>query len=219
MTSQVVEEQALKITTHEGTSPSRGRGRRGFRGRGRGRGHQFSYNQGAQFDKANVECFHCHKFGHYQYECPDKEKETKMNLAETEEEILLMAYIDKKKNPLGDIWYLDYGCSNHMCGNKLLFSDIDENFRENVKLGNNSSICVMGKWNIKIWLNGSMQTIIGVFYVPEQKSNMISLGQLQEKGFAILIQKDNCQIHHLEKGLFAQAHMMIKLASLQPHKT
>ncbi|XP_050133200.1 uncharacterized protein LOC126609290 [Malus sylvestris] len=30
MTSHVMEEQALKITTHEGTSPGRGRGRRGF---------------------------------------------------------------------------------------------------------------------------------------------------------------------------------------------
>ncbi|CAL8125961.1 unnamed protein product [Prunus armeniaca] len=185
MTSHVVEEQALKITTHEGTFPGRGRGRGGFRGRGIGRGHQLSYNQGAQFDKASVECFHCQKFGHYQYECPDKEKETKVNLAETEEEILLMAYIDKKKNPSGDTWYLDSGCSNHMCGNKLLFSDLDENFRENVKLGNNSSICVM------------------------------------EKGFAILIQKDNCQIHHPEKGLFAQAQMttnrMFPLYTQIPH--
>lgn len=53
-----------------------------FRGRGRGRG--------AFFDKASVECCHCHKLGHLQYQCPDKEKETKMNFAETKEEILLI---------------------------------------------------------------------------------------------------------------------------------
>lgn len=79
----------------------------------------------------------------------------------------------------------------------------------------------MGKGNIKIQLNGSMQTITGVFYVPELKSNLISLGQLQEKGFTILIQKDNCQIHHPEKGLFAQAQMttnwMFPLYTQIPH--
>ncbi|CAL8169006.1 unnamed protein product [Prunus armeniaca] len=78
MTSYVMEEQALKVSTHEGTTSSgRGKGRGGFRGSGRGRGCQLPYNQGAQLDKASVECYHCHKLGHYQYECPDKEKETK----------------------------------------------------------------------------------------------------------------------------------------------
>ena len=48
-----------------------------------------------------MECYHCHKLGHYQYECPDKEKVTKVNFAETEGEMLLMAYIDKKENSSG----------------------------------------------------------------------------------------------------------------------
>jgi hypothetical protein len=91
-----------------------------------------------------VECYHCHKLGHYQYECPDKEKVTKVNFAETEREMLLMAYIDKKENSSGDTWYLDSGCSNHMCGNKS-FYDLDETFREIVKLGNNFCMSVMGK--------------------------------------------------------------------------
>lgn len=56
MVSYVVEEQALKVTAHEGTISS-GRGRGGFRGRGRGR--QF-YNREAQFDMERVECYHCH---------------------------------------------------------------------------------------------------------------------------------------------------------------
>lgn len=205
MTRYDVEEQALKVTAHEGIiSPGRGRG--GFRGRGRGRGRRH-YNQGARFDMARVECYHCHKNGHYQYECPDKEKETKVNFSETEEELLLMAYIDKN-NSLGNTWYLDSGCSNHMCGNKSLFYDLDETFRETVKLGNNSCISVMGKGDIKLHMkNNIVHTISSVFYIPDLKSNLISLGQLQEKGYIIIIQRSRCQIQHPEKGLIAEAEM------------
>jgi hypothetical protein len=209
MTKYAVEEQALKVTTYEGTtSLGRGRGLGRFRGRGRGRGCQLPYNQGVQFDKASVECYHCHKLGHYQYECPDKEKETKVNFAETEGEMLLMAYIDKKENSSGDTWYLDSGCSNHMCGNKSLFYDLDETFRETVKLGNNSCMSVMGKGDIKFHMkNNTVQTITSVFYVPDLKSNLISMGQLQERGYIIIIQQSRCQIHHPEKGLIAEAKM------------
>jgi len=171
MTKYAVEEQALKVTTYEGTtSLGRGRGLGGFRGRGtgKGRGRQLLYNQGVQFNKASAECYHCHKLGHYQYESPDKEKETKVNFAKTEGEMLLMAYIDKKENSSGDTWYLDSGCSNHMCGNKSLFYDLDETFRETVKLGNNSYMSVMGIGDIKFHMkNNIVQTITSVFYVPD----------------------------------------------------
>ncbi|XP_050918476.1 uncharacterized protein LOC127135893 [Lathyrus oleraceus] len=57
------EEHALKVT-HEGYG-ERGRGKaafRGGRGQGRGRGH-------LNWSKDTVECYKCHKFGHFQYEC------------------------------------------------------------------------------------------------------------------------------------------------------
>jgi len=28
------------------------------------------------FDKSIVKCYHCHKLGHFQYECPSKENTT-----------------------------------------------------------------------------------------------------------------------------------------------
>ncbi|XP_024193672.1 uncharacterized protein LOC112197283 [Rosa chinensis] len=57
------EEQALKITYED--KAGRGRGTSVFRGgRGRGMGRQ-------PLNKAIIECFKCHKLGHYQYECPD----------------------------------------------------------------------------------------------------------------------------------------------------
>lgn len=53
----------------------------------------------------------------------------------------------------------------------------------------------MGKGSVKVQMNRKMQKIDDVYYVPELKSNLISLGQLQETGYAIVIQKGTCQIH------------------------
>nr|DAD46964.1 TPA_asm: hypothetical protein HUJ06_016901 [Nelumbo nucifera] len=71
------EEQALKASTHGessiGRGSNRGHGRGRGRGsytpdsRGRGRGHdhhQQSLNNDSKFDKSNIECHRCHKFGH-----------------------------------------------------------------------------------------------------------------------------------------------------------
>ena len=80
------------------------------------------------------------------------------------------------------MWYLDSGCSNHICGKKEYFSDLNENFKDSVKLGNNSSMAVMGKGNIRLQVNGTTQIITEVFYVPKLKSNLLTIGQLQEKG-------------------------------------
>ncbi|BBH03053.1 transposable element gene [Prunus dulcis] len=147
MTCHEMEEQALKR-----------RGRGSLRGHGRGRGREGS------FDKSTVECYHCHELGHFQYECPQKEKEYKANVAETEEEMLLMAYVEDKGDQMSITWYLDSGCSNHMSGSKKLFSNMDESFRDNVKLGNNSCLCVIGKGNIRIEVNGVKHCITEIHH-------------------------------------------------------
>ncbi|CAB4308851.1 unnamed protein product [Prunus armeniaca] len=91
-----------------------------------------------------------------------------------------MAYVEVKGKQINNTWYLDSGCSNHMSGTKKMFTKLDEKFRENVKLGNYSSLKVQGKGDVKIKVNGAVQIISGVFYVPEFRSNLINLGQLQE---------------------------------------
>ncbi|KAA8549201.1 hypothetical protein F0562_000885 [Nyssa sinensis] len=197
MSSHVEEEHALKIT-YGNQSGGRGRGHGSFRGRGRGRGKQ-------SFDKATVECFNCHKLGHFQWECPSKEKEA--NYAETQEEMLLMAYVDMNKANKEDMWFLDLGCSNHMCGKKEYFSDFDGSFRDSVKLGNNSSMVVTGKGNVRLQVNGIVQIITEVFYMPELKNNLLSIGQLQEKRLTILFQNGKCKVFHPERGLIMETKM------------
>ena len=198
MTSHVLEEeQALKVT-HGDHSGSRGRGHGNYRGRGRGRNRR-------SFDKATVECYNCHKLGHFAWECPHRE--TGAYYAKNQEEMLLMAYVDLNKTSREDTWFLDSGCNNHMCGKKDYFSDFDGTFHDSVKLGNNTSMYVLGKGNVRLKVNEMTQIITGVFYVPELKNNLLSIGQLQEKGLTILFQHGKCKVFHSQKGWIMDTKM------------
>ncbi|KAG8389982.1 hypothetical protein BUALT_Bualt01G0036000 [Buddleja alternifolia] len=81
-------------------------------------------------------------------------------------------------------WFLDTGCTNHICGKKELFVDLDDSVHSKVRFADDSTISVMGKGRILIKLkNGDHKYISDVFYVPEIKYNLLSMGQLIEKGY------------------------------------
>lgn len=154
------DEQVLKVSQEERPVVGRGRGR--GRGRGMGRGR---YVQ----NKAHIECFYCHKLGHCRYECPELEKKAhyaSFGEGETEEEILLVAYEETQIVQKED-WFLDSGCSNHMTGNKLWFTKIqEEGLNRTVKLGNDSTLAVTAKGSVRIEVNGTFHIISDVYYVP-----------------------------------------------------
>lgn len=118
------EEQVLKVAEAE-FAGGRGALLRGFTGRGRGR-------RRTPINKALIECFKCHKLGHFQYECPNQEKEANYAELNEEEELLLMANVDLHQAKREEVWFLDSGCSNHMTGNKMWFSSLDEGYRHTV---------------------------------------------------------------------------------------
>lgn len=94
-----------------------------------------------------------------------------------------------------------------MYGSRSLFSDLDKSFKDNVKLGNNFSISIIGKGIVRLQVKGRTFKFSRVFYVLELKSNLIGMGQLQERDYTIVIKKGCCSIQHLEKGIIAQIVM------------
>lgn len=217
MRGHLEEEHALKISSNEHRFEGRGRARGGFRGRGRGRGRQ-------AFSRDLVECFKCHKLGHFQYECPSWEKNANYAELDEGEEMLLMSYVKMNNSSRENVWFLDSGCSNHMCGTKEWFTDLDEGFRQSVRLGDNSRMMVTGKGNIRLQVNGLTQVITSVYFVPELKNNLLSIGQLQERGLAILIKTGLCKVFHPRRGLIMQSRMsanrmFVVLASVMPQTT
>jgi len=103
--------------------------------------------------------------------------------------------VTSNETPTNQTWYLDTGCTNHMCGKKELFADLDDSFRTKVKFGDGMFVPVTGKRRILITLkNGDHRYIYDVFYVPDMKSNLLSMGQLAEKGYVMHIVENKLSI-------------------------
>lgn len=93
------------------------------------------------------------------------------------------------------VWYLDSGCSSHMTGDRSLFIDFDQNFSSEVKLGDGKLHRSKGKGSIAVQTKGGNKKIINdVLYVPNLTSNLLSVGQLLQRGYSVFFEDEKCII-------------------------
>ena len=69
------------------------------------------------------ECYNCHKRDHYANECRSKGDNHAFNCAQEdsnheqdEEDHEVLMTTTSNETPNNQTWYLDTGCTNHMCG-------------------------------------------------------------------------------------------------------
>ena len=94
-----------------------------------------------------------------------------------------------------DIWYLYLGCNNHMAGNVNLFSSLDNSVQIDVTFGNNVQVTVLGKGIVGILTQqGESKFIPDVYHVKGLKHNLMSIGQLIQKGYRVYIWDNHCVI-------------------------
>jgi hypothetical protein len=88
-------------------------------------------------------------------------------------------------------WVLDMGATNHMTGAiRTAFSELDFGIHSSVKFGDGSVIEIEGCGTIIFFgKGGEHRWLTGVYYIPRLKSNIISLGQLDEGGCHIYIKQ------------------------------
>jgi hypothetical protein len=78
-----------------------------------------------------------------------------------------------------------------MVGNKDWLYELDESYRDTVKLGDDSRMTVMGRGNVRLCINGKIHVITNVYYIPGLKTNLLSIGQIQQKN-VLLCSKMTC---------------------------
>jgi len=112
------------------------------------------------------------------YRNPTKIVEENANLVvEEEKKTTLFLVHSERIQAIENIWYLDNGANNHMCGDKDKFIELDESIKGNVTFLDHLKVPTKGKGMILIRLkNGSHQFINDVYYIPTIRSNIPSLG-------------------------------------------
>lgn len=94
-----------------------------------------------------------------------------------------------------NVWYLDSGCNNHTTRNHDIFVELDQDFASQVKLGDGKLPSAEGKGVISVRTKGGNSKLYGdVLYVSNLTQNLLSVGQLLQKGYSVIFDGGKCKI-------------------------
>ena len=104
-----------------------------------------------------------------------------------------------------DSWYLDTGASNHMTGDDSVFAELDRSVSGKVRFGDGSIVKIRGRGTVMFAIdNDRHRELLGVYRIPKLKSNIISIGQLDEIGFPTHVEHGYMSVRDRDKVLIAK---------------
>ncbi|CAI5515940.1 unnamed protein product [Closterium sp. Naga37s-1] len=162
---------------------------------GKGGREQMDKKKGGKWEKKRApfkgRCYNCNEEGRMAAKCPNKKKDTTpaaaANVAEGDGKGVALTVACSAAKLLADdkdLWFLDSGCSQHMTGRKEWFTVIrDPSATKSVKGFDGSMQEVAGVGEVLLkGTNGLRVTLHDVLFVPGMKANLVSPGQLTDKG-------------------------------------
>ncbi|KAJ9551622.1 hypothetical protein OSB04_015667 [Centaurea solstitialis] len=172
-------------------------------------------------DRSKIQCYRCDKFGHFASQCPDRKariEETHIAEIEDQDPQLFMVkslyetvFLNEEKvipnryetgKDENNIWYLDNGASNHMTGNLSFFTELNRRIGGRVKFGDDSVVEIHGKGSILFeGIGGGQKLLTDIYYIPNLKANIISLGQATETGCEISMKDEFLYLYDRRKTL------------------
>lgn len=177
-------------------------------------------------------CRACGIYGHWVEDCkrPKKEKEEEAHHVQVEKDpSLLLATVHSQEvtrrvsDPVvhlhedkvfpadrdedDDVWVLDTGASNHMTGRRDALVSLDTSVGGTVRFGDGSLVPIEGMGSVLLQTKKqSHKVLTEVYYIPKLKSNIVSLGQLEEGGCKVVLENGFCTVYDIERTLLAKAH-------------
>ncbi|WVZ61109.1 hypothetical protein U9M48_011031 [Paspalum notatum var. saurae] len=98
-----------------------------------------------------------------------------------------------------------HGGDDHMTSARSTFSELDSGIHGTVKFGDGSVIGIEGRGTVLFnRKSGKHQALTGVYHIPRLTTNIISLGQLEEDGFKILLESGFLRIWDRRRRLLAK---------------
>ncbi|XP_010466319.1 PREDICTED: uncharacterized protein LOC104746521 [Camelina sativa] len=93
-----------------------------------------------------------------------------------------------------DMWLLSNGTTNHMTPYLKFFTTLDRTHKGRVVLGDGSVIMAEGRGDVKVMTKEGKRkrkTIKNVLFVPDLDKNVLSVSQLGQLGYIMIIDGDN----------------------------
>ncbi|XP_058753772.1 uncharacterized protein LOC131626957 [Vicia villosa] len=106
-----------------------------------------------------------------------------------------------------DEWYLDSGCSTHVMGRKDFFVQINQVAKSRVKFADDSTLAAESVDVLIEKKNGRHSMIKDMLYTPAIKCNLLSIGQLLEKGYKIRLEDKILRVVDASRVLILKAPM------------
>lgn len=172
-----------------------------------------------RFDRRKIQCFNCQKYGHFADECKSGNKGQKRrnndeahlahdNSDSESDLVVLMTTSDHDSPANPNSWYLDTGCSNHMTCHKEWLTNLDSSKKSKIRFADFRTLTAEGIGTVAIKRkDGQVAQIQEVLYVPGMKCNLLSLGQLVEKGFSVVMKNDNLKMFDPDQRLILRASL------------
>ena len=122
-----------------------------------------------------------------------------------ERKVLLHLSSEEKEVVAPCRWVLDTGAMNHMTGSRRLFAELDTSVTGIVKFGDGSMVDIEGKGTVLFALkSGEHHRLDGVYYIPRLTTNIVSLEQMDEEGFKVVIEEGILRLFDLQRQLLAK---------------
>ncbi|KAL5719096.1 hypothetical protein ACHQM5_011921 [Ranunculus cassubicifolius] len=161
------------------------------------------------------QCYRCKKYGHIKKDC-DQEGEQRAHYAEqnkqsgdqrgVEDHMFYAGQTDRGQQK-SEVWYIDSGCSNHMTNNEEIFKEINTESHSKVKMGNGVPVDAKGKGTITVETKKGRKEVRDVLLVPDLAQNLLSIGQLLERGYVVHFDDLACKIYDQQRREIAKVKM------------